>query len=75
MTKIDLAGEILKHSDEEVIEFLSEQLQGVVKLYAQYENPSDLVGCATTIGLAYNVLKEMDKRNKKKAGQDGTVVL
>lgn len=75
MAKINLTQEILKHDDREIIEFLTDQMDGVVRLYAKYENPADLVGCATTLGLVYGVLKEMDKRNKAKSGQDDTVVL
>lgn len=73
--KIDLTAEILKHSDEEIIEFLTSELNGVVKVFAERENPTPLESCAKSIGLVYNVLKEMDKRNKKKSGQDEAVVL
>lgn len=73
--KIDLTVEVLKHSDEEIIEFLTDKMRSVVKLYAEYENPADLVGCAATLGLVYSVLKGLDERNKKKTGQDEAVVL
>ena len=75
MAKIDITNEILKYDDADVIEFLTGQMSGVIQLYAKYDNPADLVGCATTLGLVYNVLKEMNKRNKQKTGQDETVVL
>lgn len=73
--KIDLPTEILKHKDEEVVEFLVEQLKGVTQVYATHTDSAQLETCATNIGLAYNVLKEMNKRNKSKNGQDNTVVL
>ena len=75
MSKIDLTTEILKHPDHEVIEFLSNQMSNVSLLFAQYKDPSELVGGATTVGLVYGVLKEMDRRNKAKNGQNDAVVL
>lgn len=73
--KIDLTTEILKHPDQEVIEFLTEELNGVVKVFSDHDNPTQLEVCAKSIGIVYNVLKEMNKRNKQKTGQDDAVVL
>lgn len=75
MAKIDLVSEILKHPDNEVVEFLRDKMQAVVKVYGSAKDSNEFYACTDAIGLVFNILKAMDERNKNKAGINTKVVL
>lgn len=75
MAQINLASEVLKHPDDEVIAFLMEKMNAVVRVYSQHEDVHELYACTDAIGLVYNILKAMNDRNNAKSGKNTKVVL
>ena len=70
MEKIDLLQEILKHSDDEIIKFLSEKVSDIKRVYTTVEStgehPEFLFITSSDIELVYDVLKALNRRNAEK---------
>ena len=70
MEKIDLLQEILKHSDDEIIKFLSEKVSDIKRVYMAVEStgehPELLFTTSNDIELVYDVLKALNRRNAEK---------
>lgn len=72
MAKINLANELLKHNDVEVIEYLSSTMNGVVKNYKMaIENKySDLLFAQLgDVLMVATTLQAMKKRNDERVAQ------
>ena len=70
MARINVAADILKHSDEEIIEFLTEEAKAIRATFnaAQKDNrPELLYVTRVDLEIITNVLIELDKRNKLRA--------
>lgn len=72
MAKISLVEDILKHDDEEIIEFLYDEMRDIRFLYnavtaADKSAPEVLYSAAGSISIVHDVLKELNRRNKEKA--------
>lgn len=70
MARINVAADILKHSDEEIIEFLAEEAKAIRATFnsVQKDNrPELLYVTRVDLEIITNVLIELDKRNKLRA--------
>ena len=70
MPRINVAADILKHSDEEIIEYLAEEAKAIRATFnaAQKVNrPELLYVTRVDLEIVTNVLVELDKRNKLRA--------
>lgn len=70
MARINVAVDILKHSDEEIIEYLAEEAKAIRATFnaAQKVNrPELLYVTRVDLEIITNVLIELDKRNKLRA--------
>lgn len=70
MSRINVAADILKHSDEEIIEYLAEETKAIRATFnaAQKANrPELLYVTRVDLEIVTTVLNELDKRNKLKA--------
>lgn len=68
MSKIDLTEEVLKHSDEEIIEFLYRSMADIRRIHidaAGAKCPEVLFTTTGGIDTVYSVLKALDARNKE----------
>lgn len=69
MAKINLVAEVLKHDDEEIIEFLAEEAAAVKATYlkaAKSNTPEALYSIAVDITILHSVLSQLDRRNKER---------
>lgn len=70
MSRINVAADILKHSDEEIIEYLAEETKAIRATFnaAQKANrPELLYVTRVDLEIVTTVLNELDKRNKLRA--------
>jgi uncharacterized protein YqeY len=70
MSRINVAADILKHSDEEIIEYLAEEAKAIRATFnaAQKANrPELLYATRVDLEIITTVLNELDKRNKLRA--------
>ena len=71
MEKIDLREEIvLKHTDEEIIEYLATEMFGVrtcMRSALKEGKPELIYAAAVDIELVSDILKALNRRNKEKA--------
>ena len=70
MSRINVAADILKHSDEEIIEYLAEETKAIRAAFnaAQKANrPELLYVTRVDLEIVTTVLNELDKRNKLRA--------
>lgn len=65
MAKINLVDEVLKHSDEEIIEYLYGLIAGVRKQYNSVEDPMWLLAECGEIDQMYYTLKGLKERNDR----------
>lgn len=68
MAKINLTEEVLDHSDAEIIEYLTDQMATVKRIYTRAtkeSNPNLLYMTATNLDNIYNVLEALDRRNRQ----------
>lgn len=70
MAKINLVDDILKHDDEEIIEFLTDEL-GKIRLSfvnaIEKGEPENIYASKGSVETAYGVLRELNRRNQEKA--------
>lgn len=65
MTKINLVDEVLKHTDEEVIEYLYGLVAGIRRQYNNVEDPMWLLASCGEVEQVYSVLKGLKERNDR----------
>lgn len=67
MAKINLTEDILKHDEEEIVEYLYGLLSAIYREYASADDPTRLLKVSGQVAMAYSTLKAMNDRNKEKA--------
>lgn len=70
MAKINLSDEILKHDDDEIIEFLYSKMRDIKRSYQgafEQNNPSIVYTSCSDVELVDDILRKLDRRNKEKA--------
>lgn len=70
MEEINLTEEIMKHSDEEIIDYLARTISSMRSAYTKAVktgNPSLLYGMSGDIDAVYPVIIAMDRRNKERS--------
>lgn len=65
MAKINLVGEVLKHTDEEVIDYLYGLVAGIRRQYNNVEDPMWLLASCGEVEQVYSVLKGLKERNDR----------
>lgn len=65
MAKINLVDEVLKHTDEEVIEYLYGLVAGIRRQYNNVEDPMWLLASCGEVEQVYSVLKGLKERNDR----------
>lgn len=69
---VNVIADIMKHKDEEIIEFLSKTMSGIVKNYdvsVKEKEPALLWGNIGDLVMVQSVLKAMKERNNEKLAQ------
>ena len=67
MAKIDLANEVLRHTDEEIIEYLYGLASALYRQYNNVENPTMLLSARGDVEQIHTVLRALNRRNKEKS--------
>lgn len=65
MAKINLVDEVLKHTDEEVIDYLYGLVAGIRRQYNNVEDPMWLLASCGEVEQVYSVLKGLKERNDR----------
>lgn len=68
MAYIDITEEVIEHKDEEIIEFLSEKMASVRRLFmkaVENGNSEVLYAAMGDVNEIYAVLRALDRRNKE----------
>lgn len=66
---IDLVDEILKHTDEEIIAFLDDEMADIVRAYAvsiKANDPTQIIAVAAKVGQVRSVLRALNRRNEER---------
>ena len=69
MAKINLTEEVLKHSDDEIIEYLSNVSKGIRSAFRraiESDDPNLLYITHTDVEIITTVLAALDRRNKER---------
>lgn len=69
MAKINLTEEVLKHSDDEIIEYLSNVSKGIrntFKRAIESDDPNLLYITHTDVEIITTILTALDRRNKER---------
>lgn len=69
---VNVIADMLNHKDEEIVEFLSKTMNGIVKNYnvsLDKNSPELLWGNFGDIVMVSQALKAMDQRNKERLAQ------
>ena len=69
---VNVIADIMKHKDEEIIEFLSKTVNGMVRNYdvsIKEKEPALLWGNIGDLVMVQNILKAMRDRNNEKLAQ------
>jgi len=73
MAEINIVDEIMRHTDDEIISFLSKKASGIARTYdiAQKDEPRPeyLMLEDENVKLVRDVLRAMDRRNKERSLQ------
>lgn len=68
MASIDLTQEVLRHTDEEIIEFLSDTMTDVVRAYAaslKANDPTQIIAVAVKVAQVRDILRALNRRNEE----------
>lgn len=65
MAKINLVDEVLKHTDEEIIEYVYGLASAIRRAYAGNENPVDLLKVSGQVEILYSVTRGLKERNDR----------
>lgn len=63
MAKINLVDEVLKHTDDEITEYVYGLASAIRRAYASNENPVDLLKVSGQVEILYSVTKGLKQRN------------
>ena len=69
MAKINLVDEVLKHTDEEIIEYLYGLAASLYRQYSNVEDPQWLLTSCGEVDQIYAVLKGLKQRNDSRKSQ------
>lgn len=69
MAKINLVEEVLKHSDDEIIEYLYGLISNLYREYNNVEDPMWLLTHCGEVDQMYAVLKGLKQRNDSRKAQ------
>lgn len=69
MAKINLVDEVLKHTDEEIIEYLYGLAASLYRQYSNVEDPQRLLASRGEVDQIYAVLKGLKQRNDSRKNQ------
>ena len=70
MAKINLVDEVVKHDDNEIIEFLTDEvgkIRMVLVTAVEKEDPALAYTAKSGVETVYGVLRELNRRNQEKA--------
>ena len=70
MAKINLVEEVLKHSDEEIIEYLYGISASLYRQYNNVEDPQRLLASRGEVDQMYAVLKGIKQRNDSRRAEN-----
>lgn len=68
MASIDLTQEVLRHTDEEIIEFLSDTMTDVVRAYAaslKVNDPTQIIAVTVKVVQVRDILRALNRRNEE----------
>lgn len=71
MARIDLVEEVLRHSDEEIIEYMYRIMRAVYNDFRTVEDPALLYKLTGSIEQVYAVVKGLKERNDSINAQKG----
>lgn len=66
MAKINLVDEVLKHTDEEIIEYLYGLVSNIRRQYNGVEDPQWLLTSSGEVDQVYAVLRGLKQRNDRR---------
>lgn len=69
MAKINLVDEVLKHTDEEIVEYLYGLAASLYRQYSNVEDPQWLLTSCGEVDQIYAVLKGLKQRNDSRKNQ------
>lgn len=69
MAKINLVDEVLKHTDEEIVEYLYGLAANLHRQYSNVEDPQWLLASCGEVDQMYAVLKGLKQRNDSRKNQ------
>lgn len=70
MTKINLVDEVLKHTDEEIIEYLYGMAADLRRQYNNVEDPMWLLALCGEVDQMYAVLRGLKQRNDSRRNEN-----
>lgn len=70
MAKINLVDEVLKHTDEEIIEYLYGLVANIRRQYNNVEDPQWLLASSGEVDQAYAVLRGLKQRNDSRRNEN-----
>lgn len=70
MAKINLVDEVLKHTDEEIIEYLYGLVSNIRRRYNGVEDPQWLLASSGEVDQVYAVLRGLKQRNDSRRNEN-----
>ena len=70
MAKINLTDEILKHTDEEIIEYLYTLSASLFRIYSKVDDPNTLMLYYGDVEQIYAVLRALKQRNDSRSPEN-----
>ncbi len=70
MAKINLVDEVLKHTDEEIIEYLYGLIANLHRQYSSAEDPQRLLTSCGEVDQMYAVLRGLKQRNDSRRAEN-----
>lgn len=70
MAKINLVDEVLKHTDEEIIEYLYGLIANLHRQYSSVEDPQWLLTSCGEVDQMYAVLRGLKQRNDSRRAEN-----
>lgn len=70
MAKINLVDEVLKHTDEEIVEYLYGLAANLYRQYSNVEDPQWLLASCGEVDQIYAVLRGLKQRNDSRKAEN-----
>ena len=70
MAKINLVDEVLKHTDEEIVEYLYGLAASLHRQYSSVEDPQRLLASCGEVDQIYAVLRGLKQRNDSRKAEN-----